>query len=268
MFLHPLNHAPIYAGTKWFHQIIGQWCTPLAGDVRHSERRIQPHAEGLLQDGGKQHGITVIEKIIQAAFRPVAGKIRVVQGAAENLPEQFRADRLLVRLFSEGGFPQAAERFIIRRDVFGQRQLILAFGINGFLPQQRLGARREIEHGAGKHRIRRAVGREDEADRLERFTDDERDAMLGGFQKKIAVNACREAGDDNGRHILQRKFLFTFRRLAGQLSVPTTQGAVGGVNADDVVGHGFFSAPVSDVLTSRKLPRISVAGDSSMERSN
>ena len=94
---------------------------------------------------------------------------------------------------------------------------------------------------AGKHRVRGTVGRQHQADRLERFADDERHALLGGFQKKLAVNGCRKTGDDDGRHILQRKFLFTFRRFAGQLAVSATQRALRRVYADDVVGHAFTS---------------------------
>ena len=181
--------------------------------------------------------------MIQAAASPVADKIFIVQGPAKNLPEHFRANRLLVRLFAKGRFAQSRQPFILWRDVFRQRELVLAFGVNGFLPQMRAGARREIEHGAGKNRVRGAIGRQHQADRLERFADDERHAMLGRFQKKFAVDGGRKTGDDDGCHILQRKFLFAFRRFAGQLPVPATKRALRRVNADDVVGHAAM--PVS-----------------------
>ena len=106
---------------------------------------------------------------------------------------------------------------------------------------------RQVEHRAGKQRVGGTVGGQHQADRLERFADDERDTVLGGLQKKLAVDAGREAGDDNGRDVLQRKFLFTFRRLAGQLAVFATKRALRRVYADDVVGHGAM--PVSVFLT-------------------
>ena len=100
---------------------------------------------------------------------------------------------------------------------------------------------RKIEHGTTQDCVCGTIRRENEADRFERFTDDERDAMLGRFQEKVAVNGRREAGDNNGRHILQRKFLFTFRCFAGQLAVFATKRALRRVYADDVVGHELIS---------------------------
>ena len=121
--------------------------------------------------------------------------------------------------------------------MLGQRQLILALGVNRFLPEMRPDARREIEHGAGKNGVGGAVGRDDQADRFEGFADDEGDAVLGGFQEKLAMDAGREAGDDDRCHVLQRQSAFAFRRFAGQLAVSATQGALRRVYADDVIGH-------------------------------
>src|SRR5947207_14931962 len=81
--------------------------------------------------------------------------------------------------------------------------------------------------------------------------------MLGRLQKKIAMNRSREAGNNYGRHIFQRKFLFPFRRFAGQLPVPATQGALGRVDVDDVVGHDAM--PVNGVLSTSIPSLINVA---------
>lgn len=130
--------------------------------------------------------------------------------------------------------------------MFRQRKLIAAFGIHCLLPQVRPRARREIEHGAGKQRIGGTIGRQDQADRFERFADNQRHPMLGRLQKKLAMNRRRKTGDYNGRHVLQRKLPFAFRSFARQLPVFTTQRALRRVYADDVVGHALI--PVSRLL--------------------
>ena len=226
MLFHPLDNAPVHAGPERLHQIIRQRRAAFARDVRNAKCRIKPDAEQFLQHRGKQHRVAVIQKMIQPAASPVADKILIVQRPAKNLPEHLGANRLLVRLFAKGRLAQFVQPLVLRRDVFRQRELILAFGVNRLLPQVRPGARREVEHGAGKNRVRGAIGRQHQADRLERFADDERDAVLGGFQKKFAVDAGRKTGDDDGRHILQRKFAFAFRRFAGQLAVFATQASI------------------------------------------
>ena len=182
--------------------------------------------------------------MIQPAASPVADKILIVQRSAKDLPEHLGANRLLVWFFAKGRFPQGRQRFILRRDMFRQCELVLAFRINRFHPESRPRFGREIEQRAGKQRVRGTVRRQHQADRLERFADDEGDAMLGRLQKQLAVNGCRKTGDNNGRHILQRKFLFTFRRFASQLAVSATKRALRRVYADDVVGH----ASVSELL--------------------
>ena len=181
--------------------------------------------------------------MIQPAASTVADKIFIVQRPAKNLPEHLGANRLLVRFFAKGRLAQGRQRFVLGRDVFRQRELVLAFRINRFHPECRPRFGGEIEQRAGKHRVRGTVGRQHQADRLERFADDERDAMLGGFQKKFAVNGCRKTGDDNGRHILQRELAFALRRFAGQLAVFATKRALRRVYADDMIGHD--SMPVS-----------------------
>jgi hypothetical protein len=97
------------------------------------------------------------------------------------------------------------------------------------------GAGREPEHRAGKNGIRGTIGWKHQANRLERFADNERNTMLGRFQEKFTVDAGRKTGDDDGRHVLQRKFTFAFRRFAGQLSIPAAQTALWTINADNVV---------------------------------
>lgn len=81
--------------------------------------------------------------------------------------------------------------------------------------------------------------------------------MFGGFQKQLAVNAGRKAGDDNRRYILQREFAFALRRFAGQLAVFATKRALRRVYADDVVGHDAI--PVSGVFKTSKPHLSSVA---------
>ena len=93
--------------------------------------------------------------------------------------------------------------------------------------------------------------------------------MLGGFQKKFAVNGCRETSDNDGCHVLQRKFFFTFRRLARQLSVLATNRTLRRVYADDVVGHDampvkvFFrivAFPFANALIESSRSRFSASG--------
>ena len=129
--------------------------------------------------------------------------------------------------------------------------------MNRPLPEQLPVLLRQREQGAREQRIRRAIGRQHEADRLERFADDQRHPMLGRFEEEMAVNGRREAGDDDGCDVLQRKLLFAFRRLARQLPVFATKRALRRVYADDVVGHAEM--PVSGVLTTSIPSLISVA---------
>ena len=177
--------------------------------------------------------------MIQAAASAFADKIFIVQRPAENLPEHFGANRFLVRLFPKSRFPQSRQPFVLRRYMLRERELVLTLGVNRLLPQVRAGAWREIEHRAGKNRVRRPICRKHKADRLERFTNDERDAVFGRFQKKFAVNGRRKTGDDNGCDIFQRKFAFAFRCFTSQLAVFATQRALRRVYGNNVVGHSF-----------------------------
>jgi hypothetical protein len=114
-------------------------------------------------------------------------------------------------------------------------------------------ARRQIEHGAGKKRVRRTIGREDQADRLERFTDNQRHALLGRLQKEFTMDGRRKTGDNNGRHVLQRELaLNSIRRFACQLAVLATQRALRRVYADNMVRHASLSAQGNAVLTGRR----------------
>src|SRR5688572_6431620 len=98
-------------------------------------------------------------------------------------------------LFAESGFAQSLQPFVLGCDVFRQRKLVLTFGVYRLLPQVRPCARSKCEHRTGKDRIRRTIRRKHEADRFERFADDQRDAMFGRLEKKLAMNRSREAGD-------------------------------------------------------------------------
>lgn len=82
--------------------------------------------------------------------------------------------------------------------------------------------------------------------------------MLGGFQKQMAVHRRRETGDDDRRHILQRKLALAFRRLAGQLPIPATNRTLWAVYADDVIGHAGEAIPVMGTLTIASPSLISV----------
>jgi hypothetical protein len=107
MLLDPLDDPPIHARAKRLHQIIRQRRAPLAGDVRDAKRRVQPDAEKFLQHRREQHGVTIIEQIVQTAPRPVARKLFITQAAPENLPENFGADGFLVRLLAQRRVAQA-----------------------------------------------------------------------------------------------------------------------------------------------------------------
>ena len=79
--------------------------------------------------------------------------------------------------------------------------------------------------------------------------------MLGRFEKQIAVNGRREAGDDDGRYIFQWQGLVLFAgHFAGQLAVFAAKRTLRRVYADYVVRHAFLSASDSDVLTKRRAP--------------
>src|ERR1035438_4663086 len=173
--------------------------------------------------------------MIQTTASAFADKILIVQRPAKNLPEHFGADGFFVRLLAKGRLAQPFQPLILRCDVFRQRELVLTLGVNRFLPQMRAGAGREREHRSGKNRVRGTIGRKHKTDRLERFANDERDTMLGGLQKKFAVDAGRETGDDDRRHVLQRELALAFRRLAGQLSIPAAQAALWTIYADNMI---------------------------------
>lgn len=237
MLFHPLAHAPVHARAKLFHEVISERGAALARDMGNPEGGIKADAEKLLQHGGQQNRIAVIQKMIQSAAGPFTDEIFIVQSPAKDLPEHFGADGLLVRFFTKGGVAHGCQSLALWRDVFGQGKLILAFGINGFLPEGGTGFGREIDHRPGKDGVGGTIGRQHEADRLEGFTNDEGDTVLGGFQKEFAVDGRRETGDDDGCHVLQGKPLFPFRRFASQLAVFATKRALRRVYADDVVGH-------------------------------
>ena len=55
-------------------EIAGKRRRSLAGDVRDAEGGIEPHAEELLQDGGKQHRIAIVEQAVEAAAVSLAGE--------------------------------------------------------------------------------------------------------------------------------------------------------------------------------------------------
>ncbi len=189
MLLHPLDNAPVHAGTELLHQVIRQWRAAFAFNVGNAEGRIKTDAEKFLQHGGKQNRIAVIQKMIQATASTIAHKILVIQAAAKNLPEHLRANRLLVRFFAKSRLAELRHHLVLRRKVLRQCELILAFGVNGLLPEMCPGARREIQHRARKNRVRGTIRRQHQTHRLERFANDQGDAMLGGFQKKLAMNA-------------------------------------------------------------------------------
>src|SRR5205823_2773852 len=114
-----------------------QWRAAFARDVRDAECRIKTNAEKFLQDSREQYRITIIEEIIQTTFGAVAGEIFIIQAATKNPPEVFSANGFLVWLFAKRGCSQTLQRYIIRRDVFGQRKLVLTFCVNCFLPEMR-----------------------------------------------------------------------------------------------------------------------------------
>lgn len=70
--------------------------------------------------------------------------------------------------------------------------------------------------------------------------------MLRRFEEQMTVHLRREAGDNDRGNILQREFLFPFRRFANQLPVSTTNRTLRAVYADDVIGH--TGMPVSEVF--------------------
>ena len=120
----------------------------------NAKGRVQPHAEQFLQNSGKQDGIAVVEQIIESATPAVPDKFLIVQTAAHNLPEGFGANGFLMDFFTKGRFAKGRQPFIRRCDVFSQRILVLAFGINSFLPELTPRFGRQRQEGAGEKRIR------------------------------------------------------------------------------------------------------------------
>ena len=59
------------------------------------------------------------------------------------------------------------------------------------------------------------------------------------------MNRGREAGDDNGGYILQRKFSLALVCSADELTITTGQRALWGIDADDVVRHDLEKIPFS-----------------------
>lgn len=113
--------------------------------------------------------------------------------------------------------------------------MVKAFAIDGCVPELLTDAGGKIDEGAGKQCIAGAVSGEDETDGFKGFADDKRDAVLGGLEKKIAVDGGRKTGDDNSRHILQRQASFTFLGFTGQLAVAAGQLTLRPINVDDVI---------------------------------
>jgi len=119
----------------------------------------------------------------------------------------------------------------------GQGPLVLAFRIHGFGPKLVACFFWKPEQSAGEQGVCGAVGRKDQRDGLKGFAQDERHAVFGRFQNEVTVDAGREAGDDDGCDVLHGQLFFAFRRFADKLPVPAREGALRGVDVDDVEGH-------------------------------
>lgn len=68
MISHPLGHTPIYAGTERLHQVVGEWGRVFPDDVGDAEGGIESDGEEVLQDGGKQDSVAVVEQVVDAAL--------------------------------------------------------------------------------------------------------------------------------------------------------------------------------------------------------
>ena len=144
----PLDNAPVNAGTPLFHDVIGQRNAAFALGMGDAKGGVKPNAEKFLQHGGEKNCVAVIEQVIQAAASAVACEVFVIEAAAKNLPERLGADGFFVGFSAKGGLLKLGEGFVLGSDVFGQRKLVLAFGIDGFLPERGAGFGCEIDHCA------------------------------------------------------------------------------------------------------------------------
>ena len=67
MLARPLRHAPVHAGAKGFHEVIGEGRATLPGDVGDTKGGIEADAKELLQHSGEQDGVAIVEQGVQAA---------------------------------------------------------------------------------------------------------------------------------------------------------------------------------------------------------
>jgi hypothetical protein len=93
--------------------------------------------------------------------------------------------------------------------------LVLTLGFYRPAPQGFTDACFKFKQTAGEQRVRATIGREHKAHGFERFADDKRDAMLGGFEEKVTVNGSAKTGDDDGGHVFQRELSLAFFSAAG-----------------------------------------------------
>ncbi len=238
MVSHPLGHAPIDAGTEWFHEVVGEWGGVFPDDMGDAESGIESDGEEVLENGGKQYGVAVVEQVVHPTFVTTPPEIvgfRDVVG--EDPPKCFRAFRLLGWEAAAGQFFKAGETFVSGSQLRREGKLVHALGIDGFLPEAFLELGGDVGLRTGEQRVGGAVGGKDKGSGFEILANHEADAELGGFQQKLRVDGRGKGSDDDRANIFERHLTISFHTLAGELPILAGKGAIRCINADDVVGQ-------------------------------
>ena len=123
--------------------------------------------------------------------------VELTEETSENLPEEFGTDRFLVGFSTIDRRMQDRQGWIVRTQMRDQGILIAAFCIDCLLPQFRERFLIQLEQRAAEQRVGGAIRRQDQTRRLEVFANDQCDAVLRCFEKKVRMNVCRKAGDDD-----------------------------------------------------------------------
>jgi len=91
--------------------------------------------------------------MIQTAASPITDEFFIVEGSAKDMPEHLGTNCLFVWLFAKGGGMKCWQYCVLWGNVFRERKLILAFGVNGLLPKGGASFWGEIKHRAREQRV-------------------------------------------------------------------------------------------------------------------
>ncbi len=210
-----------------------------AGGVCDAEGRVDTYSKEVLEDGGEKDGVAVVEKGVGSAL--VAASAEVIRFGdifGKKTPILAGGFGFFVDRAAIGEFLDPFEARGLGSKFSGEGGLVLAFGVDRFLPEPLAELRFEVDLSTGEKSVSGAVGGEDKGGGFEVFADDKTNAVFGGLEEEIGVDGGGEGGDYNGGNVFDGERFGSFIGAASELTVFAGEGASGSVDADDVVGHG------------------------------